>query len=113
MTRTPGSTSTSPNHLALETKTGQPAVLVISETHYPGWVAMLDGVRTSIHNTNYLLRGVVARAGLHRVEMRYRAHGARYGAIISLFTPLLIGVLAVHAKRRSTKFPTSKEEIFK
>src|SRR5215813_8265439 len=102
-----------PNRLALETKTDQPAVLVVSEMHYPGWVATLDGVKTSIHNTDYLLRGVVVPAGTHRVEMRYRAPGARNGAIISIFTLLLIGALAVHAKRKSTKFPTSKEEIFK
>lgn len=98
-----------PNRLVLETKADQPAVLVVSEMHYPGWVAMLDGVKTSIHNTNFLLRGVVTPAGLHRVEMRYRAPGARNGAIISLFTLLLIGALAVHAKRKSTSHLASSQ----
>jgi len=90
-----------PNRLLIETKADQPAVLVVSEMHYPGWVALLDGVKTSIHNTNFLLRGVVIPAGLHRVEMSYRAPGARKGAIISLFTLLLIGALAIYGKRKS------------
>jgi hypothetical protein len=102
-----------PTHMAIETNSDKQAMLVVSEMHYPGWVATLDGVKTPIHNTNFLLRGVVTPAGLHRVEMRYRAPGARTGAIISLFTLLLIGALAVHAKRKSTKSPTSKEEISK
>jgi len=102
-----------PGRMVIETNSDKQAMLVVSEIHYPGWVATLDGAKTPIHNTNYLLRGVVAPAGLHRVEMRYHAPGARNGAIISLFTLLLIGALAVHAKRKSTKFPTSKEEISK
>jgi len=32
-----------PNRLVLETKTEQPAVLVVSEMNYPGWVATIDG----------------------------------------------------------------------
>jgi len=92
-----------PNRLTIETKTDQPAVLVVSEMHYPGWIAKIDGVKTSIHTTNFLLRGIVTPAGLHRVEMRYNAPKARTGAIISLFTLLLIASLAVYAKRRATK----------
>ncbi len=105
-----------PTRLILETKTDQPAVLVVSEMHYPGWVATIDGVKTSIHNTNFLLRGIVAPAGLHRVEMRYRAPEARSGAIISLFTLLLIGALAVYAKWKPTIHPSQRhnqEEIFR
>jgi SAM-dependent methyltransferase len=91
-----------PNRLVIETKTDQPAVLVVSEMHYPGWVATIDGEKTSIHTTNFLLRGIVAPAGLHRVEMQYVAPGARNGAIVSLFTLLLIGALAVYAKWKPT-----------
>ncbi len=84
-----------PNRLIIETNADQQAVLVVSELHYPGWVATLDGVKTPLHQTDYLLRGVVVPQGKHRVEMSYRAPGARNGAIISLFTLLLIGGLVV------------------
>jgi len=32
-----------PNRLVLEIKTEHPAVLVVSEINYPGWVATIDG----------------------------------------------------------------------
>lgn len=92
-----------PNRLVIETKSDQTAVLVVSEMHYPGWVAMLDGLKTPIHNTNFLLRGVVVPAGTHRIEMSYRAPGARNGAIVSLFTLILIGGMAVYAKQTSAR----------
>jgi hypothetical protein len=105
-----------PNRIILETKTDQTAVLVVSEMHYPGWRATIDGVKTLIHSTNYLLRGIVVPAGLHRVEMQYRAPGALKGAIISLFTLLLIGALAIYAKWKPTIHPSQRhnqEEIFR
>ena len=42
----------------------------------------IDGVKTSIHQTDYLLRGLVIPTGKHQVEMVYRAPAARKGAII-------------------------------
>jgi hypothetical protein len=88
-----------PNRLVIETNADQPTILVLSEIHYPGWVAMVDGVKTPIHTTNFLLRGVPLPAGSHRIEMSYRAPAARTGAIISLLTLLFIIGLAIYAKR--------------
>jgi uncharacterized membrane protein YfhO len=68
--------------------------------NYPGWVATLDGARTSIHQTDFLLRGVFVPAGKHNVEMSYKAPGARNGAIIALLTTLLIGVAIIRENRR-------------
>lgn len=77
--------------IAIETNSDQPALLVVSELHYPGWVAMLDGQKTPLHQANYLLRGVFVPAGRHRVEMNYKAPAARNGAIVSLLTLLGFG----------------------
>ena len=72
----------------------------MSEMHYPGWLGTLDGVKTSIHQTNFLLRGMFIPAGTHTVKMVYRAPGARKGAIISLATILLMSVFAAYVRRR-------------
>lgn len=88
-----------PNRLTIETNSDRQAVLVVSEMHYPGWVALLDGVKTPIHQTDFLLRGVVVPAGKHTVEMSYRAPQARNGAIISLLTLGLIGWVCFRARR--------------
>jgi hypothetical protein len=91
-----------PRRMAIETNSDKQAMLVVSEMHHPGWVATLDGVKTSIHQTNFLLRGIFVPEGKHTIEMVYKAPGARNGAIISIFTLLLISALAVNAKRKST-----------
>jgi hypothetical protein len=85
-----------PSRLIIETNAPGAAVLVVSEIIYPGWEATVDGVATRIHATNYLLRGVVVPAGVHRVEMRYRAPAARIGAIISACALLLLCGLTLY-----------------
>ncbi|MBA3439655.1 MAG: YfhO family protein, partial [Pyrinomonadaceae bacterium] len=87
------------NNLVIETEAATAAVLVVSEMNYPGWRATVDGAPTPIHATNYLLRGVVIPAGRHRIEMRYTAPAARDGAVISVLTLLVIGGIALHARR--------------
>lgn len=88
-----------PNRLVIETVADTPAVLVVSEINYPGWVATVDGTRTPIHATNFLLRGVVVPAGQHRVEMRYTAPAARNGALISIFTLLVMVGIAIFSRK--------------
>ena len=92
-----------PNRLTIETNSDQQAVLVLSEINYPGWVATIDGTKTPVHATNFILRGIIVPPGKHRIEMNYRAPEAFKGAVISLFTLILIGGLAVYAKRSSAK----------
>lgn len=92
-----------PNGLVIETNADQPTILIVSEMHYPGWVALVDGVKTAIHTTDFLLRGVALSPGAHRVEMRYRAPAARNGALISLLSLLWLGGLAVYTKRRAAR----------
>jgi hypothetical protein len=91
------------NRLVIETKADNPTVMVLSEMNYPGWEATLDGAKTQILITDFLLRGVAVPAGAHRIEMRYTAPGARNGAIISLFTLLLLAGLAISARRASAR----------
>lgn len=88
-----------PNRLVIETRANEQTVLIVSELHYPGWAAQLDGAKVSIHQTNYLLRGVVVPAGTHRIEMRYKAPGARNGAFISLISISLCAAIAIRARR--------------
>src|SRR5262249_12300227 len=88
-----------PNRLMIETNADHPAILVVSELYYPGWIAKADGVETPIYRTNFLLRGVALPAGAHRIEMIYTAPKARAGAVISLCALLFVGALAIYAGR--------------
>jgi hypothetical protein len=89
-----------PNSFSVETNAAIPTVLVLSEMFYPGWTATVDGDKTQIYITNFLLRGVAVPAGQHRVELRYTAPGARNGAIISAITLIGIVALAVLDRRQ-------------
>ncbi len=89
-----------PRRIIIETNSDKQAMLVVSEMHHPGWVATLDGVKTSIHQTDFLLRGFFVPEGKHTVEMVYKAPGARNGAIISLATLALIGALVFYGRRK-------------
>ncbi|MCU1264983.1 MAG: hypothetical protein JWM21_1301 [Acidobacteria bacterium] len=91
------------NRLVIETNAETASVLVVSEVNYPGWVATVDGARAPIHATDFLLRGVVLPAGSHRVEMRYTAPAARWGALISVCTLIVIGGLLIYARRTHTR----------
>jgi hypothetical protein len=91
------------DRLVIETTADTPTVLVLSEIDYPGWVATVDGVRTPIYATDYLLRGIPLTAGQHRVEFHYGAPAMRVGAIISSLTLLLLVGIAIYARRDSAK----------
>lgn len=89
-----------PNHLVIETNADKPAVLVVSEAHYPGWTARLDGQPTAIYATDYLLRGIVLPAGSHQIEMRYTAPAALSGVGISVLTMGILLGLVWQARRK-------------
>lgn len=58
-----------PNRVLLRVQTDAPALLVISDTFYPGWRAIVDGDRVPIYHANAAFRGVLIPIGTHRVEM--------------------------------------------
>jgi hypothetical protein len=104
----PGATarvSYGPNKLIVETDAPADSLLVVSETHYPGWVAEVDGTPAEIYVTNYLLRGVFVPAGAHRVEMRYEAPAMRAGAAVSVATLLFVVALAVSTRLSRSNAP--------
>ncbi len=50
----------------------KPGVLVLTEIHYPGWKAYIDGVEAPILHGNYAFRALALPAGRHQVEMIYQ-----------------------------------------
>jgi hypothetical protein len=88
-----------PHRLLIETSAPTATLLMMSEIFYPGWEATIDGQPAYINVADFMLRGVVLTAGQHRVELRYTAPGARFGALISALTLCLLAGLAYYARR--------------
>jgi len=81
-----------PDRVVARSRADRRSLLVLSDVHYPGWKARVDGRDAPLERVDYLLRGVVVPAGTHRVEFRYEPTSWRAGWIISV-----LGLLAVTA----------------
>jgi Bacterial membrane protein YfhO len=75
-----------PNRVELKTASSAPSILVLSENHFPGWRAYVDGRAAEDLRVDYGLRGVVLPAGEHRVEFVYRPKSVLIGLVVTLFT---------------------------
>ncbi len=84
------------------------ALLVVSETHYPGWTALVDGRPVPLLRADYIFRGVPLGPGTHTVRFRYAPASFRLGASltgISAAVLLLMAGLAVRAARAPKRAP--------
>jgi hypothetical protein len=80
-----------PNLVRIKSKSAAPTILVLSENHYPGWRAYVDGRPVETLRVDYNLRGVALAAGEHSVEFQYRPKSVFVGFAVSLLT--LLGLL--------------------
>jgi hypothetical protein len=96
-----------PNHVAVKTASTAPAILVLSENHYPGWRATVDGREVEVLRVNYNLRGVLLPAGEHTVEFVYRPRSVLLGLIISLLVlaSLVLWRVRLWSKWRVRRIP--------
>ena len=86
-----------PDHRRLRVTTTGPALLVISENWFPGWVAEVDGEPADVHRANLTLQAVeIPSAGDHTVTLRFTAptvHSAlRLSMVASVITLLLFAL---------------------
>ena len=73
-----------PEAVRLEAWLDRPGFLVLTDAHYPGWQAAVDGRPVRIYRTNFLFRGLCLEPGHHRVEFRYQARAFWRGATAAL-----------------------------
>lgn len=64
-----------PGRIEVEVVASGPGVLVLHDTHYPGWVVEVDGRPARLLRADVLFRAVEVGAGRHRVEFRYEPLG--------------------------------------
>ena len=80
-------------------------MVVMSDTWYPGWTAMVDGKPAELLEVYGALRGVVVDKGSHRVSMVFRPWSVYLGAALTLLGLVLawaLGRLRVSADSATT-----------
>lgn len=72
-----------PDTVVISASTSANGWLVLSDTHYPGWGARLDGRETPILRADVNLRAVAFPAGRHTVVFSYEPAAVRWGILLS------------------------------
>jgi uncharacterized membrane protein YfhO len=91
------------NELHLRVRATENALLVLSDTYYPGWKAFANGKETKIYKANYNFRAIPLKAGEYEIQFIYDPISFKIGALVSLLT--LIGIAVCLVKTRSSSIP--------
>ncbi len=65
------------------------AILVLSESYYPGWEAEIDGTKAKVLRANYVFRAVCVPEGGHTVVFTFRPASFSYGMALTC-----VGIIA-------------------
>jgi hypothetical protein len=60
-----------------------PALLVVTDTYYPGWTARVGAAAAEMRRVNFAFRGVVVPPGTHEVTFTYAPRSVAWGAALS------------------------------
>ena len=80
--------------VTLRASSPRAGLVVLSDVHYPGWTAEVDGREAPVERVDYLLRGVRVPAGDHTVELRYEPLSWTIGWVVSLVALILLAAAA-------------------
>lgn len=75
-------------------------MVIMGDAWSKDWTATVDGNTARVFPAYNIVRGVVAEAGHHRIELRYRPVSVYAGAMLSVMSLIAIGVYATLASRR-------------
>ncbi|MRR31613.1 hypothetical protein EG834_15080, partial [bacterium] len=85
----------SPSRLILNVTSTDDGWVVIRDSWYPGWYALVDGQSASIFHADYLFKAIPAPAGNHQIALEYKPKSFTIGLWISLITWSVFGVVWV------------------
>ena len=99
------------NEVALRADIQQPSILVLSQTYYPGWKAMVDGKEVDVFPANLAFTGIALSAGSHDVRLVFDPLSFRVGAALTTASTLILGGLfasGLRARRKRMQRDTAK-----
>ncbi len=92
-----------PTAVEIEVTAQRPGLLVLADSWYPGWEAMVNGEPATVHPVNLALRGVVVPAGRSAVVFEYRPTWMFPGIALSVLAMVgLVLLCCWHPPRTSS-----------
>ncbi|NLE75133.1 MAG: YfhO family protein [Chloroflexi bacterium] len=88
------------NRMELEVDAAAEAYLFLSEVHYPGWQATVDGQAAPIYRANSLFRAVPVPAGQHQVRLVFAPRSWLGGCLVAGGTILALAAWGAARLRR-------------
>ena len=87
-----------PERVEIELGDHEGGMLVLADSHYPGWRAWVDGIEAPVLRANYVFRSVPVEPDARRVSFEYRSSSFTTGAWVSLVAviTLVAGLAASH-----------------
>jgi uncharacterized membrane protein YfhO len=91
------------NDFELDVNAFAPSVLVISQIHYPGWKAYIDGSPVPVTRANYAFPAIFISSGPHHVRFSFEPWTFKAGLSITVLTLILFGVMIRRGIARSVE----------
>ena len=88
-------------------RAAETALLVVSESYYPGWRVRVDGRPAEVLRVDAVLKGCVVPAGTHRVVFTFLPTSFVVGAVVSAAAALSVLSVLVVGWRRDSAPPTA------
>lgn len=98
-----------PERVRVDLTLGEPGMLVLGDTYYPGWQVEVDGRPGRLLRANLYMRATWVPAGRHTVEFRYRPASFRLGLALSITGLAACGTLALMATLHRARAVRSAE----
>ncbi len=94
-------TAAAPARVDLVADSDAPALLVVTDTWFPGWRARVDGRPAELLRADHAFRAVALPAGRHAIELRFVPRSVAVGAAVSAAAALgVLLLVAIPARRR-------------
>ena len=88
-------TSYKNSRVTIQATTNKAGILVLADSHYPGWKAFVNGSETTLLRANHFYRAVEVSEGDHKVEFLYDPLSFRVGMMVSSATLFILGFVSL------------------
>jgi Bacterial membrane protein YfhO len=100
-----------PEYIVVDVKMNCRGMVIVGDSYSKDWVASVDGKRVPLYAAYTIVDGVVADAGQHKIELRYRPMSFYLGASLSVLSLLVILAIWRFTRRRESTYASLTEPV--